>query len=203
MHKRLSSSFKLSQYFFLFFLLSQNLFPQSGEKKTEVRIAVLPLKTIEKKITPEALELTNWIIFKSFTLGIKNILDLEETQNILNADDQLHFETCSFDSCIYAAGVRLQAEKIIWGNIASDDVQHTLILYLGDVVEKKLINSVTIQIKGTTREIQNHLTPALKRLFIKSDDIYAGGSTTTPRETIQPPPSASKSSQTVTIQVLS
>ncbi len=203
MKKRLRSSFNISRYFFLFFLLSQNLFPQSGEKKTEATIAVLPLKTMEKKTTPETLELTNWVIFKSFALGIKNILDFEETQKILKADDRLDFESCSFDSCIYAVGARLQVAKIIWGNIASDDVQHTLILYLGDVAEKKLINSVTIQIKGTTRDMQNHLTPALQRLFIKSGTTYASSGTDTPREPIQPPQPASKHSQIVTIQVLS
>ncbi len=155
--------------FFLVFLyctwFTGQLLAQPAPSERDKKIAVLPLRTLKKVKTPETAELTNWIVFKLFGMGMKNILEHDQTVNRLATATQIDLDRCSYDSCVFDAGSFLQVDHIVWGRTTSDDRQTTLILYLGDVAQKQLINTVTIQVPGPLSSIPSHLPPALNRLF--------------------------------------
>ncbi len=205
MRKKLFSMRALSVCSILFFLVTPVLFAQAFPDESKPTLAVLPLRTGDNEITPETTELSNWIIFKSFTLGIKGIMDFAETQSILESNGAGGTMSCNTDSCVYRAGTLLDVERIIWGTLESDTNQHTIALYLVDVISEEALSKVTIQIKGSARDIQSHLTPALQRLYAKADaEDIASGNTAAPSSEDNPlDEPAAPFSRTVTLKLLS
>jgi|GEM_PF-1465153 len=140
-------------------------FTQTLQNTAGSGIAVLPLRTQANITTAESTELTEWILFKTFNLGMGKILGLAEINALAGSDSGINLQTCSTDSCIYAAGARLNVRRIVWGTVESNDFHTTILLYLGDVSEKRIMNTVAKEVKGPVTAMHAHIPEILSRLF--------------------------------------
>ncbi len=181
MHTR-KSIFPIHLFFVIpcTFLLYSVSLSEPVQQDARAEIAVLPLRNLRNITTPEIRELTEWIVFKIFSLGEKNILSQKDIERLVSSDRSINLETCFSDECMFAVGSLLNVEKIIWGTVEPTDIKTILLLSLGDVSEKKIINTVAKQIKGPLSNAHQHLSEMLTQLLQVDPELA--------RDTTPPPP---------------
>lgn len=139
--------------------------PDGGHGSEEMGLVVLPFYNGYGVTNPETAGLTNMFVVEFTTVSSEKVLALGEVEKLLENERVAVYKNCKSDSCMFALGHIIGARRIVWGVIRVNRNKVSVDLKYGDVINRKIINSVGADINGTIVNVSNHIPTIVSQLF--------------------------------------